>query len=282
MRRLFSALMTLALLGLGTVLAPATAAYKHTAPIEYLEYPDFTYTLLPTGYTKATLSIKINNDLKDKCIQRARDYLTEYSHSSTYNTSTCTITTTFKPNESPIFKLTPLGNNLYSLHLEEPNSYYSKFIKKHYPEFTPYTKTMNVKIPLRSIITFGLPRDNISEDDYFRRRTVYDNSVSYTMMATMPYGIVRGTVELDESAAKYFPKATATPTSIDFTPAPTLTPVAASSATSSTVNQGLSMANIVRISAALLATAALVAILLKRKTASATAGTTSTDSPASR
>lgn len=42
------------------------------------------------------------------------------------------------------------------------------------------------------------------------------------------------------------------------------------------------MANIVRISAALLATAALVAILLKRKTASAVASATPTDSPASR
>ena len=187
MRRLFSTLMTLALLGLGTVLAPATAAHEHTAPIEYLEYPDFTYTLLPTGYTEVTLSIKINNNLKDKCVQRVSDYQAKYSHSSTYDTSTRTITTTFKPNESPIFKLTPLGNNLYSLHLEEPNSYYSKFIKKYYPEFTPYTKTMNIKIPLRSIVTFGLPRDNISEDDYFRRRTVDDNSVSYTMMATMPY-----------------------------------------------------------------------------------------------
>lgn len=55
MRRLFSTLMTLALLGLGTVLAPTTAAHEHTANIDYLEYPDFTYTLLPTGYTKAAL-----------------------------------------------------------------------------------------------------------------------------------------------------------------------------------------------------------------------------------
>ncbi|MBS6671118.1 MAG: hypothetical protein KH264_01840 [Actinomyces graevenitzii] len=88
------------------------------------------------------------------------------------------------------------------------------------------------------------------------------------MKATMPDGVVQGTVELNSEAASYFPGAT------------TSSPVS-SPAKADTI-QDLVTAGIIVIIAIILAAATLVFILLKRKTASATASTTSTDSPASR
>lgn len=266
MRRLFSALMTLALLGVTAAIMPPTTASEHTRT------PNFSYVLLDNGSTIETIGVSGEHVTEDNCVQKHRNYKALYSSTKGYGSDTggiCIIQGHFKANQSAVFKLTPKGNNLYSVRLENPTSHSLEFLKKYYPDFNPSAEWMRVELPVKSTVTFGLTTDNGAPGTgYNREKEVDKDRVTYLMKATMPDGVVQGTVELNSEAASYFPGAT--------TSSPTST-----TAKADTV-QDLVNAGIIVIIAIILAATTLVFILLKRKTASATASTTSTDSPASR
>ena len=95
MRRLFSALMTLALLGVTAAIMPPTTASEHTRT------PNFSYVLLDDGSTIETIGVSGEHVTEDNCVQKHRNYTAFYSSTTGYGSDTggiCIIPGHFKAN----------------------------------------------------------------------------------------------------------------------------------------------------------------------------------------
>ena len=141
MRRILNALMALSLLGTCAALMPATSAADTELTVAYV------YKLFPDGYTLEGVQVIGSGVTKENCTKTNATSLFQVEYGQEQDQTFCTITREILPSDSQAIKLTPLGDDKYSLSFKSLDVQYLETAKKYFPDYTLTTKYVTLSLP---------------------------------------------------------------------------------------------------------------------------------------
>ena len=225
MRRILNALMALSLLGICAVFMPAVSAADTELTVAYV------YKLFPDGYTLEGVQVIGSGVTKENCTKTNTASLFQVEYGQEQDQTFCTITREILPSDSQAIKLTPLGDDKYSLSFKSLDVQYLETAKKYFPDYTLTTK----------YVTLSLPQGpSLDTKTYDYTRPILNNTfIEYDWAVSTPNVEASGTVKLDASAATYFrvygaDSPTPTPSASSYATTESATPTLTTSAVQST------------------------------------------------
>ncbi len=263
MRRILNALMALSLLGTCAALMPATSAADTELTVAYV------YKLFPDGYTLEGVQVIGSGVTKENCTKTNTASLFQVEYGQEQDQTFCTITREILPSDSQAIKLTPLGDDKYSLSFKSLDVQYLETAKKYFPDYTLTTKYVKLSLPQGSSL------DTKTYD--YALSILNDTFIEYDWTISTPNVEASGSVKLDATTATHFhvyggdspeppPKGGCVTTE---SATPTLTANAAQSTSSTKDN--IAMYVLIAVIAIEIITAVLCAVLIARKNKAAKA-----------
>lgn len=258
MRRILNVLMALSLLGTCAVFMPAVSAADTELTVAYV------YKLFPDGYTLEGVQVIGSGVTKENCTKTNTASLFQVEYGQEQDQTFCTITREILPSDSQAIKLTPLGDNKYSLSFKSLDVQYLETAKKYFPDYTLTTKYVTLSLPQGS---------SLDTKTYDYTRPILNNTfIEYDWAISTPNVEASGTVKLDATAATYFrvyggDSPTPTPSASSYATTESATPTLTTSAvqsTSSTKDNTVMYVLIAVVAIGVIA-AVLCAVLIARK-----------------